>query len=698
MQLYKHQQDILEDNPLWKGLWLGCGCLAKDTLVRMFDSSLKEVHSLNPGDKVLSFDQFTNQFVEGEILEVVRTNTRPKPMIELINEKETIKVTYDHPFFNGEGFYPIYQLIWGEMETSQREKLELLCKQYGQTFNNKKTRGKYSCCNETCSRCERLSKDSDGWKDNQTTQNSGAELAGKSKEVSSNQSHKRAERRQQSGELGMVHGAIQCLVWSKDRENNCSDKSQEKFTNTERKGLDKGLLSEKDKNLTETQGKKSDIQFPSGKISQSVQTLSLRNCNTTYKVTEQEPYYTIILKNAPYTYCIGKEYSYITHNSGKTRIALALAEGDTLVICEKQQREDCTWENELGKMGKELNLTVISKEDFRLNKFQYKRYETVILDEATWAMGVRSSEVQKKNIKYPGTSKIFLKLRDFLEETKPKRFYPITATIIKTPLTVFAAGVLLNRIKFSKYHEFREKFYFKLPMNKWTDIYAVKNYEGIEIDIANIVNKLGYTGSLKDWNDVPDQTYISKNVELTSEQKEYLKDVVVDYPDKSTQNGKRHQIENGVLLGDEFSSDITIADNKIEAVRDYTLQFDTMIVVAKWTKHIEKLKKEFPEAYVLNGQTKDRNELMKSLREKDKYMLIVQAGISKGWELPKCEAVVFVSNDYKWEDYNQMQGRVQRANNIKKNVYINIMTNYANSMDQRVFKTLERGDDFNDAL
>lgn len=384
--------------------------------------------------------------------------------------------------------------------------------------------------------------------------------------------------------------------------------------------------------------------------------------------------------------------------SGKTRIALSLAEGDTLVICEKQQREDKTWEKEVDKMGITIQLTVISKEDFRLDKFEYRKYDTVILDEATWAMGVRPTERQKNYKKYPDTSKVFIKLKAFLDDIQPKRFYPVTATITKTPFTVFAAGVLLNKISYDKYHAFRDKFYFRLPMGGWTDIYSVKDYPEVEDDIAKIVNKLGYTGKLSDWNDVPDQTYITKKVDLTADQTRHLKDIVLEYPDKVSQNGKRHQVENGVLLGNEYAPDITIKDNKIEALQDYALQFDTMIVVAKWTKHIEKIKEAFPDAYVLNGKTKNRSELMETLRDKNKYMLIVQAGISKGWELPKCEAVIFVSNDYKWEDYNQMHGRVQRANNIKKNVYINIVANYPKSMDNRVLATLERGDDFNDAL
>jgi len=382
--------------------------------------------------------------------------------------------------------------------------------------------------------------------------------------------------------------------------------------------------------------------------------------------------------------------------SGKTRTALALAEGDTIVICEKQQREDKTWERELEKCGKELQLTVISKEDFRLNKFEPRMYDTVILDEATWAMGVRSTERQKNYKKFPDTSKIFTKMRAFINIVKPKRFYMLTATIQKTPLTVFAGAVLLNKISFNDYHKFREKYYFKLPMNKWVDIYKVK--QGTEKELAKFTQSLGYVGCLNDYFDVPDQTYVTKKVDLTADQKRCLKDVLLDYPEPTVQNAKRHQVENGILIGNEFLETVEVKDNKIDVVKNYAVEFPQMIVVAKWTSQINKLKKEFPEAYVLNGQTKNRDELFEKLRKKDKYILIVQAGISKGWELKKCPAIVFLSNDYKWEDFHQMHGRVQRADHIKKNIYINVVTSYNKSMDNRVLKALEIGDDFNDAL
>jgi len=386
--------------------------------------------------------------------------------------------------------------------------------------------------------------------------------------------------------------------------------------------------------------------------------------------------------------------------SGKTRIALTLAEGDILIICEKQQRDEEIWQKEMEEMGIEKQITVISKEDFRLDKFEYRKYDTVILDEATWAMGVRPTERQKNYVKFPDTSNTFLKLQKFLKDIKPKRFYPVTATITKTPMTVFAAGVLLGKVSFSDYHLFRDIYYFPLLMKTWNPIYTVK--KGTEDRLAKFVNSLGYTGKLSDWKDVPPQTYITKKVDLTAEQKRYLKEDLMQYESNSAKNAKRHQIENGVLLGNEFEKDIFIKDNKIEAIKDYVIQFDKIIIVAKWTAQIEKIRKElstlYPHVYVLNGKTKNRKELNEKLQKMDKYILIVQAGVAKGWNLKKCGAIVFASNDYKWEDYNQMQGRVQRADNIKKNVYINIVSDYDKSMDQRVFKRLELGEDFNDAL
>lgn len=67
--------------------------------------------------------------------------------------------------------------------------------------------------------------------------------------------------------------------------------------------------------------------------------------------------------------------------SAKTRTALEMAEGSTLIICPKQQRDDKTWENNAKKFDIILNMKVISKEDMRRDWEELPQFDTVIIDE-----------------------------------------------------------------------------------------------------------------------------------------------------------------------------------------------------------------------------------------------------------------------------------------------------------------------------
>lgn len=67
--------------------------------------------------------------------------------------------------------------------------------------------------------------------------------------------------------------------------------------------------------------------------------------------------------------------------ASKTRTALVLAEGDTLVICPKQQRDDKMWLHENEKWQTKKGVMVISKEDLRKNWDFLPHFDTVIIDE-----------------------------------------------------------------------------------------------------------------------------------------------------------------------------------------------------------------------------------------------------------------------------------------------------------------------------
>lgn len=137
--------------------------------------------------------------------------------------------------------------------------------------------------------------------------------------------------------------------------------------------------------------------------------------------------------------------------AGKTRTALMLAEGQTLVICPKTQKEDRNWQRELENMVKDgleprlKGLVVMSKEEFRRDASDLSAFSTVIVDEAHTCLGVTPNVRYVKRQAIPKTSQLFEALYNYLQRTNPKRLYLCSATIMKSPFTVWAAGVLLGK-------------------------------------------------------------------------------------------------------------------------------------------------------------------------------------------------------------------------------------------------------------
>jgi len=389
--------------------------------------------------------------------------------------------------------------------------------------------------------------------------------------------------------------------------------------------------------------------------------------------------------------------------SGKTRTALSLATGDTLVICPKTQRDDGNWERELQKMGKELSLTVISKEDFRRDHEEMRAYETVIIDECHTVLGVTPNVCYRNRKQRPKASQLFDAIDAYLYKTEPRRLYLCTATIIRSPMTVWGAYRLLHPLSDGATMEgflfFRDKYYQRLPI-PGRDIWKAKSTQELKDSLANVVRKLGYIGRLEDFFDVPEQNYKTDYIELTPEQKQRLKDIPLEYPDALVLVGKKHQIENGCLAGDEYSNAVLFNNKKTDRILDYALEFPRMVVFAKYTAQIQSIRdaltKEGYKVLTLTGATKDRGAVIKEANESERCILVAQAQISSGWEVPQFPCMIFASRTYSYVDYEQSLGRIQRANNIKKNIYIHLVVK--GGVDEAVDKALLDKQDFSEAI
>ena len=395
-----------------------------------------------------------------------------------------------------------------------------------------------------------------------------------------------------------------------------------------------------------------------------------------------------------------KKYAglFLGTGSTKTRIALCLAKGKTLIICPKTQALDRNWQREVQKIQKEdpkfkIDLDVISKENFKkarqLNLT--KKYDTVIVDEAHTCLGATPTIRYVNKQPIPKCSKIYDELALFIMEIKPERLYLLTATIIRTPMTVWAAARLLGQDW--NFYEFRDAFYVKLPI-PGREVWSPRRDSATKDRLASAVRKLGYTGQLSDYFDVPEQNYKTIYLELTDGQRRRLNTIRYDFPDPLVLTGKKHQIENGVLSGDEFNAPETFDNTKIDTILDLALEFPKMVIFARYTAQIEAIRMALKgyKVFVLTGQTKDRETLIREANETLEGIVIVQAQISSGWELPSYPVMVFASLDYSVVNRIQAEGRILRANALKKNLYIDLVIK--GGTDEAVFKAIQNKEDF----
>ena len=383
--------------------------------------------------------------------------------------------------------------------------------------------------------------------------------------------------------------------------------------------------------------------------------------------------------------------------SGKSLIALSLARGKTLVIAPKTQVLDGNWEREVAKNKLKVKLTVMSKETFRRDAHRLQEYDTVIVDEAETCLGVTPNIRWRNKQAVPKASQLFEALTDYLTKAKPKRIYLCTATIVRSPMTVWGAAKILGRDW--DFYKYRDKFYFRLPM-PGREIFMAKKDDETKKALAKLVQSLGYVGKLSDYFDVPDQVYKTVYVETNDKQDKALDLLPLDYPDPLVLCGKKHQVENGVLVGNEFLNAKVFDNAKLDKILDYAIEFPRLVIFAKYSSQIhmihDALKKAGKYVIVLDGSTKDRKEALRLANLSEDCAFICQSQISAGWELPDYPVMVFASMSYSITDRIQAEGRILRANKLKKNLFITLVVR--GGVDEAVFKSIENKQDFVEKL
>jgi len=383
--------------------------------------------------------------------------------------------------------------------------------------------------------------------------------------------------------------------------------------------------------------------------------------------------------------------------SGKTITALMLAEGKTLVVTTKTVRDDRTWERNLEKLDKHkvTELRVLSKEEMRRDAHMMPYFDTEIYDESHTVTGVSPQIVYKRGKGSSKMSQVFEAIWGHIKSQKPKRLYLLTATPIRNPMAVLAHAWLLG--KDWDFLKFRETYYFKLPIHG-REIWSPKVTTVLKERLGKAVQGIGFTGRLEDFIDVPDQTHKVINVPLTKEQEYALASLPLEFPDPIVLVGKKHQVEQGVLKGDQFNLSQKFKTGKLEVIEDLYEEFGKVLVFAKYTEQIEQIADHFASkctVYTLTGATKDRGALMEQAEKSTNCIVIAQSSVSAGYELPSFRCTIYASESYSHVDNVQSLGRTLRINNPQKNLYVYLLSG---EVDKAVRKALETKQDFSERI
>ncbi len=377
--------------------------------------------------------------------------------------------------------------------------------------------------------------------------------------------------------------------------------------------------------------------------------------------------------------------------SSKTRIALDLSQGKTLVVCTKTLRDKQHWEKENKKWECDLDLIVMSKENFKKKWKEepewFLPFDTIIGDEAHLLAGVQPSTFQRNYIKYPKVSQLHRDFVDMVVKIKPERVYLLTATPTSQPMAVWGLATILG-YKWD-FFQFRDTFYFEKSRN----IFFKKRGARKKRKLAECVNHIGEVGRLQDFFDVPAQTYKNHYVESTIMQRQLLSELQLLYPDPLVQLGKRHQLEQGIYERE------MVPENKTKAIKQYLEEFDKVVIYARYTKQIERLAKNLRQGtqhkvFVMTGGTNNRGDILEAVEKAERCVFIVQAQISEGYELPSFPCMIFAS-EFSFVHRRQAEGRILRSNALKKNLYVTLLCGHA---DSRMRQAVETGEEFDDEV
>lgn len=300
---------------------------------------------------------------------------------------------------------------------------------------------------------------------------------------------------------------------------------------------------------------------------------------------------------------------------------------------------------------------VLTKEQFR-DKWKElikdtKLYNAIVIDEAHYFAGLTS-----------GMTKT---LKNYMDKTNPEYVWLLTATPhLSTPWNVYTLAVHCGMNP--NYIKFRNMFFYQLRMGTrvlWKEKPNME--EPLNLLLSKFTVWVGFDDVARDNNieyDLSEQTKkeVFFHQPLDQKKAQFL----------LTQEGialwtKKHTVQNG-FYEDEYFGVTHYEDPKLDHILKTAKKYSKMAVVCRYKVQMKRYREAFENrgysVYTIDGETPDVEALSNRLDKMEKCIVIIQASVSEGYELPSFPYAVFASMSFSYKDWKQMNGRFLRVNAI----------------------------------
>lgn len=409
--------------------------------------------------------------------------------------------------------------------------------------------------------------------------------------------------------------------------------------------------------------------------------------------------------------------------TGKTLLALMLAEGKILVVSPKTNRIDQNFARDAKLLEMEPPQH-ISKEDFMKN--QPGPCDTLILDESEFSFGVEPNTYRRGGFEHIKTSNIHAAIFAYIQTHQPKRIYLLSATPCEKRMQAWAAARLLGvleRPDFESFIAFREATHTARPRG-YSTLYIEKKTEKAKKRIREFLQTFGYFADM----DRAEPNIINIAIELTDAQRVKIAATGEKYPEKKTtvngttpkdaidensaiRNNIQYGIECGVFTEYLFDDDAhtqkkistVIPNNYLPEILKIVKREQNPIIFVQYLKQIQLIKEYLTKhtdykIVSITGSVKetDKAEALRAIGSDPNTILIAQAAMSAGWQTLISSATIFASVT-RWRHYQQGIGRNSRYQN--KDEVKNVYRLYLGPVSSHIWEDIiDHRKDFNNSL